>query len=65
MRWRGGISRSVSDWTAIVNNELVRVGEAVNGAEVKEYPLTAEEKQTVATAARKYSEVFTEKNPAA
>lgn len=37
----------------------------VNGAEVKEYPLTAEEKQTVATAARKYSEVFTEKKPAA
>lgn len=37
----------------------------VNGAEVKEYPLTAEEKRTVATAARKYSEVFTEKKPAA
>ncbi|MBI2167697.1 MAG: hypothetical protein HYU34_05610 [Candidatus Omnitrophica bacterium] len=31
-----GISRSGSDWTAIINNELVRVGEAVNGAEVKE-----------------------------
>lgn len=31
-----GISRSGSDWTAIINNELVRVGETVNGAEVKE-----------------------------
>lgn len=31
-----GISRSGSDWTAVINNELVRVGEKVNGAEVKE-----------------------------
>ena len=34
----------------------------VNGAELKEYPLTAEEKQTVAKAAKKYSEVFTTKS---
>lgn len=31
-----GVSRSGSDWMAIINNELVRVGETVNGAEVKE-----------------------------
>lgn len=32
----------------------------INGAEAKEYPLTAEEKQVVAAAAKKHSEVFTQ-----
>lgn len=33
----------------------------VNGAETKEYPLTTEEKQVVASATKKHSEVFTSK----
>ncbi len=30
-----GISHTGSDWMAIINNQLVRVGESVSGAEVK------------------------------
>ena len=30
-----GISRGDKDWTAIVNNQLVRVGDTVNGARVE------------------------------
>lgn len=33
-----------------------------NGAEKKDYPFTAEEKQVIATAARKHSEAFTKKS---